>query len=245
MCLSGELTMADNAAEVERLRDALGDAKREAERDRATIETLRSEARGHQGEALHYIRNTLAVVRSIVSRTVGEEETAEDFQARLISRLASFARLQSHLFRNPATGVDLYLLIADELLAFDIRVGAEACVEEVEISILPKAASVLGGAFHELARMAIEGGFESSEGRIAVRCEIAAGATADPCLEIDWTESGRRERPALNAATEFDRDVEGAVAYELAGTVSLSMTSDGLNCRFRLPAKWLVSSPAR
>ena len=70
------------------------------------------------------VRNTIAIVRSIVCRTVADGETSEDYQGRLSSRLASFARLQSHLLRNPTTGVDLCLLIADELLPFGIRLEA-------------------------------------------------------------------------------------------------------------------------
>lgn len=240
---NGELSSVP-ASEVERLRDALAEAERHAECDRGLIETLRTEARDYQGEVLRHVRNTLAVVHSIVCRTVGEDETAEDYQARLVSRLASFARLQSHLFRSPVTGVDLFLLIADELLAFDIRVGAEARVEGDEISIQPKAASVLGGAFHELARLAVEGGFTSAEGQITVRCDTVSEGP-DPGLQIVWEETGRRTGVAPGAASEFDRDVEGAVAYELKGTVALTMTDDGLNCRFRLPAKWLISPVTR
>lgn len=235
--------MTHEAEVVERLRGALDEAKREAERDRATIETLRNEAREYQSEALRHVRNTLAVVRSFACRTVRNEEKAEDYQARLSDRLASFARLQSHLFRNPTEGVDLCLLIGDELLPFGVRLGAEAHVEGDNILLKPKAASVLGGAFHELARMAVEGGgFADADSRLVVRCAMETNGTADPYLRIDWNESGRGTGTLSSAETEFDRDVEGAVAYELAGTVLLETTSDGLNCRFRLPAKWVVSS---
>ena len=137
--------------------------------------------------------------------------------------------------------MDLYLLITDELLAFDIRVGDDAHVEEAEISIKPKAASVLGGAFYELARMAIEGGFGTSEDRIAIQCEMVSGETTGPWLQIDWSESGRRSGLTLIASTEIAKDVEGPVAYELDGTFSLKVTGDCLQCRLRLPAKWVVS----
>ena len=235
--------MTDDAEEVERLRGFLDQAKQEAKRDRVTIEALRNDAREAQGEALRHVRNTLAVVHSIVGRIVGDEETAEDYQARLSSRLTSFARLQSHLLRNPTTGVNLSLLIADELLPFGIRLGAEAHVEGGDIRLKPKAASVLGGAFHELARMAVEGSsFAGGDSRIVVRCVVETEGTAAPYLRIDWNENGRRKGLSPNAKTEFDRDVEGVVAYELAGTVLLEMASGGLNCQFRLPATQVISS---
>ena len=238
--------MADNPNEIIRLRGALEAAEREAEHGRATIEALRNEAREQRGEALRHVRNTFAVMRSIVCRTLADEETAEDYQARLASRLSSFARLQSHLLRNPTAGVDLSLLIADELLPFGIRLGDEAQVEGDDIYLTPKAASVLGGAFHELARMAVEGGgFAGAESRVVVRCAIEKDDPAGPCLQIDWIESGRRTVVSPNADPDFDRDVEGAVAYELDGTVVLEMTSDGLNCRFRLPADRVVCVPGK
>ena len=237
--------MTHNTEEIDQLRGLLDTSKQQTERDRATIETLRSEAEEHQGEALRHFRNALAVVRSIVNRTVADGEMAEDYQARLSSRLASFARLESHLLRNPATGVDLCLLIADELLPFGIRLGSEVRVEGEDIFLEPKAASVLGGAFHELARMTVEGGgfgdFEAGS-QIVVHCIIETDDNADPSLRIDWKEKGRGTGSSSNAEVEFDRDVEGAVAYDLAGTVRLEVTSDGLHCQFRLPANRVVRS---
>lgn len=237
--------MSDTRDEMGRLRDALEEAERQAERHRAAIEALRKEAHDHQRETLRHVRNTLGVVRSIVCRTIADGETAEDFQARLASRIASFARLQSHLFRNPTTGVDLYALVADELLPFGFRPGTDAHLNGHPINLKPKAARVLGGAFHELARMGIEGGgLGDADSRLSVHWDMVADGAGSSHLRIDWSEGGRRARPSLSDATEFDRDVEGAVAYDLAGTVLLEMTSDTLNCRFQLPAKWVVNSPS-
>jgi two-component sensor histidine kinase len=61
------------------------------------------------------VRNTLAVVRSIARRTAATSDTVEDYAMHLEGRLDAFARVQGALTRNPSSGVDLTVLVADEL----------------------------------------------------------------------------------------------------------------------------------
>ena len=220
---------------------ALEESEPQALRDRATTETLRKQTQEHQGETLRHVRNALGVVRTIACRPVAVDETAEEYQARLVGRLDSFARLQSYLFRDPSAGVDLYSLIADELVAFSVQLGTEAQVDGQAVFLKPKAASALAGAFHELTRISIEGGgLTYGDSRIIVRWGVEGHVGAAPNLWINWTERGRQAELSSDAENEFGRDVEGPIAYALAGTVALHITRDILNCRFCIPASWIV-----
>ena len=211
-----------------------------SERDHATIEALRKELEEHQRETLRHVRNTLGVVRTIACRPVAEGERAEDYQARLVSRLDSFARLQGHLFRDPVIGVDVYSLIADELVAFGIRPGADVQVDGDQIRLKPKAARVLGGAVHELVRLEIERGSFNANCLLRVRWILETDASKSEILLINWAQSSLKHELADEMITDFDRDVGGPVAYELGGAVVLDAISDGLNCQFRLPATWIA-----
>lgn len=234
--------MADDDSELERLRRGLAEAQRQSERDGATIDGLRRLLDDQRREAEHQVRNILAIVRSLARRTVAEGETAEDYQSRLDSRLASFTRLQAHILRNPPRGVDLCTLISDELLTFRIVEGAQLRIDGADLSLRPRPASVLGLAFHELACMAVDGS-ESAGADVGVEVSwrTEPGADGPRDLHIVWDQTGQatqaHDQPSFIFGREF---LERAVTYELGGEVRLDTSPDRLTCRFRLPAEGLV-----
>ena len=217
-------------------------ARDQHERDQATIDRLNRALDEYRRETQQQIRNILSVVRSIARRTVADDETAEEYQARLDSRLASFANLQSTILRDPLRGVDLCSLIDKELLAFGIKLDGAAHVDGPVVRLAGKPASILGLAFHELARMAIECGASAGlDGHIEVRWSLVRGSSGDAGLKIVWLETGRRTRgnplPDLGFGGEV---IEQAVAYEVGGLVNLHFTGDGLHCSFELPASCML-----
>jgi two-component system, chemotaxis family, CheB/CheR fusion protein len=194
---------------------------------------LRRQAEEYRRETQLRVRNMLSLMRSLARRTAAEGDGAEEWRDRLDGRLASFARAQAVIFRTAPAGVDLELLVADELLAFGVRLGAGAEAEGDPVSLAPRAASVLGLAFHELGQMAVEGGATLGPGwSVAVRWRFAEDGT----LLIDWAEAGRTADPGQADAQSFGRAwLEQAVAYELGGSVRLDTDGGGLCCRLRLP----------
>lgn len=231
----------EDAGELARLRDALNDARRQGERDRATIEALRAAAGEQRRETQHQVRNILSVVRSIARRTAAEGETAEEYRARLESRLASFTRLQALILRDPPGGVDLYTLVSDELLTFRLGIGAQACVEGPDVRLQPKPASVLGLAFHELACVTIDGDLGEAGAHLDVNWRVEVNGGGSSYLRIQWTQTGRGADAGPGPNSAFDREfLEQAVNYELGGDVRLDVTHDGLTCRFRLPIESVV-----
>ena len=227
-----------------RLHNALKDAVRQHEQDRAIIADLKGEINEQQREAQHQVRNILSVVRSIVRRTVAEGETAENYQAMLDSRLASFTRLQSNILRNAAGGVNLYNLVADELLAFGIKVGSRAQLEGPDICLHPKPASVLGLAIHELACMAITGrGPADGNAEIDVRWQLEAASSCSSQLSLEWREGGRKVDFGSGSYATFGQEyLEQAISYELNGEVCLDISAGVLICRLLVPAEGMVIS---
>lgn len=189
-------------------------------------------------ELQHRVRNTLAVVRSIARRTAQTSETVDDYTAHFDSRLNAFARTQAMVTRNPAAGVDLAFLVAEELVAHGARDGEQVSISGPKVRLQPKPAQTFGLAVHELASNAVKhGALISDHGHVDVRWRIEAReAEASPYLVFGW-----RERAACAVASVPRRKgfgtelLERVLTYELGARTSLSFAAEGFRCTIEVP----------
>jgi two-component system CheB/CheR fusion protein len=99
-------------------------------------------------ELQHRVRNTLSVVRSIARRTAESSESLEDYVRHLDGRLASFARVQGAVTRNPDGRLDLAMLVGNELLSVAAREGDRVThIEGPKVHLRPRAAETAALAF--------------------------------------------------------------------------------------------------
>lgn len=230
-----------NSEELERLHQDLATLRTATMRDRALIEALREQLRDHRRETQHRVRNLLSIVRSVARRSMAEGETAEEYQIRLDSRLASIARVQGYVLRRLDGSVDLAELIVGELSAFDVDEGIGAHVEGRMIWLKPVTAAVLGLAFQELARLTIEGD-RTGKGLTRARWWIDAVAGMPDSLNIEWQDTGRGLNAAALARSAFAYDVlENAIPYQLNGEAWLAEIDDGISCMARVPITCVAS----
>ena len=196
-----------------------------AERTWAAVERARAEgalreSERHKGlllaELQHRVRNTLTMVRSVARRTGENCEDVDDYVRHLDGRLASLARVQTILTREPGRGVDLHALVLDELMS-QAALPALYRIEGVKVELSPKAAEVLSLAVHELATNSTKYGVLSeSSGTIRIRWAVD-DRDGQPWLRFTWHEpvSENSERPAR---TGFGTDlIVNRVPYELRG----------------------------
>lgn len=188
-------------------------------------------------ELQHRVRNTLGVVRSIVRRTAATSDTVEDFASHLDGRINAFARVQAAATRDPSTGIDLEMLVAETLRAH----GAHEGVQVTEISGPPvrlraKPAETLALALHELAINAVKYGALSSEGgRIQVTWSRHEGH-GEPRLAFSWVETGLALDSGPPQRRGFGTElIERTLAYDLKGEATLSFERQGLRCTIDLP----------
>lgn len=219
-------------------------AKIEAENALLRQRLAEAERQGRQavGELQHRLRNLLAVIRSVARRTAQASETAEDYAMHLEGRLDALARGQAMILRDPAGGVFLEDLIAEELLAHAAREGEQASFSGPAVRLRAKAAEALGLAIHELTVNAVKYGALSGPpgGQVSVAWRIeparpeGTGAGRQLCLE--WREAGV---PPWGAAPErrgFGTEViEQRLAYELGAVGSLRFGPGGVRCTIVLP----------
>src|ERR1044072_1561807 len=122
-------------------------------------------------EIEHRVRNNLAVIRSIIRR-MGEGTSDTETFAHLQGRIDAISRVQSKLrfADDDARGVDLALLIEDELLAQSMHEGAQLTIEGPDIGLSGKTAEPFVLEIHELAMNAVKfGAFPVHEARVDVR----------------------------------------------------------------------------
>ncbi|HEV2557650.1 MAG TPA: HWE histidine kinase domain-containing protein [Microvirga sp.] len=202
--------------------------------------TERQEALARQrflvAELQNRVRNTLSVVRSLVRRTAETARTVDDYVMHLDGRLDAFSRVQSNVTRDPSAGVDLSLLVADELLAHAIQEGERFNLDGPGLRLRPKAAAAVGLAVHELTAGALDRGVLSApRGRIQVTWRIDAdGAPAR--LHFRWSESGvSGPVPAAGDGRDGSDLLDRILAYELGGRVTRGMEAGGLRCTIEIP----------
>lgn len=191
-------------------------------------------------ELQHRVRNTLAVVRSIVRRTAENSETVEDMSAHLQGRIDAFARVQAVVTRDLDKGVSLDALIADEFLAHATGEGERLTIEGPALELPAKAAEALSLAVHELTTNAVKyGALSIATGVIRIRWarvpEAEAGESGER-LHFTWEERGRgRALIAVEHAGFGFEFLQRTLPYELDAETEVEFLDEGLRFTLLMP----------
>jgi PAS domain S-box-containing protein len=182
------------------------------------------------------VRATLALVRSIARRTAETEESVPGDAADLEGRIDALQRHKSTSRQNPAAGIDLESLVANELHAFELEREDRVRISGPPINLLPRAADVLGLAIHELTANAVKfGALSEGEGSVAVRWRLRPGLS-EPCLVFRWAERRGPEPMRLPVHRGFGlRLLEQILPKDLNGRSKVRFPPSGLLCRVDLP----------
>jgi PAS domain S-box-containing protein len=187
-------------------------------------------------ELQHRVRNILAMVRSIVRRTVETGETVDQVGDHLDGRLASLARTQIMLTRATGVGVGLEALIREELLAQNAD-SAAVTLEGPEIQLAPKAAELLTLAVHELATNATKYGALAKPGAsLDVRWSVEPRSDAASWLHLVWCEHGVSMVAGQPRRSGFGTElIRRRVPYELKGFGEITFRPGGVRAEVSFP----------
>ena len=196
-------------------------------------------------ELQHRVRNTLVVIRSIVRRSAASSDSVEDCAARIDGRLSAFARTQAMVTRDPAAGIDLENLVAQELLVYKAEEGKHAVVSGPKVRLQPRAAETFGLAIHELATNAFKyGALSQPNGRVEVRWWVTRD-NSTPRLTFDWLERGGPPIEQQPSRRGFGTELlERTLAYEMKAETTVRFAQSGLHCTIELPLPPLIASHA-
>jgi PAS domain S-box-containing protein len=200
------------------------------------LQTLRERQHWLLGELQHQVRNALAVVRSLARRTAERCDSVDEFQMHFDGRLDAFARARSLVTRDPAGGVDLELLIAEELLAHHAHDGDQVTINGPAVRLKSKTADALGLAIHELAVNAVKfGGLSSEDGRVEVTWEVE-DSVGQCLLALTWVDAMPGRAVPRSKHQGFGSElIERSLVYELDAVTDLAIGPEGVRCEIRMP----------
>lgn len=213
-------------------------------RAEAALRDSESRLRTLLAELQHRVRNTLALVKSITTRTAEASDSVEEMAAHLTGRLDAFARVQSAVTRNPEAGVDLMSLLSDELLAHAAHEGDQFTAKGPTVALQPKAAESMSLALHELTTNAVKHGalHGRNGGRIAVRWTYE-GTDGDRHLSFEWAERGVDGTSADLEREGFGMELlKRILPYDLGAKTDVDFGGDGLKFAMQLPINHVIDA---
>ncbi|HEY7548920.1 MAG TPA: MASE1 domain-containing protein [Hyphomicrobiaceae bacterium] len=186
----------------------------------------------------HRVKNALAVVAAVASRTQQASTSLSEFVAALDGRIKSMATTHELLSGRKWQGIRLAELLQRELEPY--ATGSNVSIAGSDVVLRAEAGQAMAMAVHELVTNAAKYGALSVErGRVSVHWAHAGGNGAGVGLALDWMETGG---PAVAPGTRPGYGtsvIRDLVPYELGGSVELQLAPEGVRCRLQIPAKWL------
>lgn len=188
------------------------------------------------GELDHRVKNTLALVLSISSRTLSNEDTLQGFQKSFTGRIQALAATHNLLADKSWANLTVADIVGAELAPYVSLSTGRVHFENLDIGVAPRAAIALGLTIHELATNAVKYGALSTEtGQLLLYAE-----PGPEFLRLDWIESGG---PPVKEPRRkgFGRTVIGrSLQYSPNGGADLEFHPDGVRCSIRIPVEDLV-----
>ncbi|MBX9757278.1 MAG: PAS domain S-box protein, partial [Beijerinckiaceae bacterium] len=164
-------------------------------------------------ELLHRVKNSVAVIQSLVRLTAPRARNLDEFVASLSGRLSAMAAAHDLLSEMHWRGADLGELLAKQLAHYLTGSEKRLRMQGPPVRLPQQFAVPLALALHELATNAAKhGSLSTSEGRVDLSWTFQRGPRDK--LRIEWVESGgpRVEHPtsAGFGSTLIERGMPGA-----------------------------------
>jgi two-component sensor histidine kinase len=187
----------------------------------------------------HRVKNVLATVNAVASRTQDASLSGADFAATLAGRIQSMAATHELLSCRQWKGVSIRELVRRELAPYETPSNTE--LDGPELTLSPETAQAMSMVLHELTTNAAKhGALSTDDGRVSVRWGQVMSGNPEARIRIEWREAAG---PTVQApkrsgyGTEVIRDL---VPYELGGTVDLAFAPGGVRCEIDIPVAGLL-----
>jgi PAS domain S-box-containing protein len=182
----------------------------------------------------HRVKNTLALVLSISSRTLHHEDTLEGFQKAFTGRIQALAATHNLLAENSWTDLTIEDVVQSELAPFTSGAAGRLVTRNLGRLMAPRAAIAFGLVIHELATNATKyGALSVPGGRVSIQpLPLVEG---DERFVVEWREEGG---PPVKPPTRkgFGQTVIArSLQYSTSGGTEVEFAPEGLICRVSLP----------
>ncbi len=188
-------------------------------------------------ELQHRVRNILAVVRAVFTRTRETAGDSDEMVDHFKGRLDALARTQVMTTHNLARTVDLECLLRDELLSVGVSDGPRVTFSGPEVTLDYQSAESMGLAIHELTTNALKFGALSTEtGKLDIAWKLNLVYGEQSVLDLIWTEQGVPAVPVKPSRKGFGRElIEEALPYRLGAQTKLEFKGNGVRCSISVP----------
>lgn len=183
-------------------------------------------------EVAHRLRNTMAVVGSIVSLTARHATSLPDFVSSLLGRINAISRTNNSLIGERCVDSSLRGLLHSELAAFELD-ETRFKLNGPDVVIEGKLVFSLGLVFHELATNAAKyGAFSIPGGEVEVNWHVDFENV--PTLSLRWQESGG---PSVNIPTRkgFGSQLVERILNSYMGKAEIHHHTNGVVCLISVP----------
>ena len=207
--------------------------------------TERKELEEHKNvliaELDHRVKNVLAIVCVVASRTQETSSSMADFVAALDGRIKSMATTHELLSCRRWQGIPIADLVRRELAPY--ATDGNTRIEGPDDILSAEAGQAMAMVFHELATNAAKfGALSAAGGHVSVRWSHRRNGHAQSWLSIKWEERGGPTVVPPTRSGYGTSVIRDLIPYELGGTVDLVHAPEGVCCRLEIPAHWLCSS---
>jgi two-component system CheB/CheR fusion protein len=206
--------------------------------------TERQELEDHKNTLIseldHRVKNVLATVLTVASRTQETSSSMAEFVAALEGRIKSMATTHELLSHRRWQGIPLAELVRRELAPYATAQNTRIAGPHVVLSA--EAGQTLAMVFHELATNAAKfGAISNGSGRVSVRWSFRRNGHMESWLCIQWKESGGPIVVPPTRSGFGTSVVRELIPYELCGSVELEYPSEGFRCKLAIPPHWLTT----
>jgi PAS domain S-box-containing protein len=207
--------------------------------------TERKELEDHKNTLIaeldHRVKNVLATVLTVASRTQETSSSMSEFVSALEGRIKSMATTHELLSHRRWQGIPLAELVRHELAPY--ATNSNARIHGPDVVLSAEAVQALAMVFHELATNAAKfGALSVISGIVSVRWNFRQNGHAERWLRIQWQESGGPDVVSPVRSGFGTSVVRELIPYELGGTAALLHLLEGVRCQLEIPAHWLSSN---
>jgi len=192
----------------------------------------------------HRVKNVLAIVAVVASRTQETNSSMVDFVAALEGRIQSMAATHELLSHRRWQGIPLAQLVQRELAPYATDTNTR--IDGADDILSADAGQAVAMVIHELATNAAKfGALSTAAGNVRVRWSQGQNGQSHGRLCIEWVESGGPKVMPNTRSGYGTSVIRDLIPYELGGTVDLVLAPDGVRCEIKIPTHWLSEGEPR
>jgi PAS domain S-box-containing protein len=181
-------------------------------------------------ELNHRVKNTLAIVQSVVRQTLRDHETPGDVERAVTDRLMALSAAHDVISREHWKDAELSDIVREVTQPY--AHASRITIDGPKVRISPKTAIALAMGVNELASNAAKyGAFSNPDGRVDLRWTLSGDA-----IELWWRECGGPPVTAPISSGFGSRLLGRILAGEIGHPAEMTHAPEGLICRLRAPA---------